>query len=198
MIAPLAVRLGYIVSNLDAQDPTLRQDKVVVNTQTELVVALVAATVPCLRPFMGAVDTSFGAAAAGTSLAGSGYAKRSTRSGNARQYSNESKQVLSSNGFRIGRKKKGVDELASHDDIALEPISRSWTGKAGLEDQTEERHTSTTTKQSADDHQSVGSQDSQQMIIRRDVEWNVRYESRQDEAENVMERMERYNTQPRR
>lgn len=197
MIAPLAVRLAYIVSNLDAQDPTLRQDKVVVNTQTELVVALVAATVPCLRPFMGAVDTSFGAAA-GTSLAGSGYKKRSTRSGNGGQYSNESKTVLSSNGFRIGRKKKGVDELTSNDDIALEPISRSWTGKAGLEDQTEDRHTSTTTKQSGDDHQSVGSQDSQQMIIRRDVEWNVRYESRPDEADNVMERMERYNTQPRR
>ncbi|KIW20095.1 hypothetical protein PV08_00670 [Exophiala spinifera] len=173
------------------------RDKVVITTQTELVVALVAATVPCLKPFMGAVDTSFGAAA-GTSLAGSGYNKRSTRSGNGGQYSNESKTALSSNGFRIRRKKNGVDALTSHDDIALEPMSRSWTGKADLEDQTGDRNTSTTTKPSTDDHQSVGSQDSQQMIIRRDVEWNVRYESRQNDADNVMERIERYNTQTHR
>ncbi|KAI1618475.1 hypothetical protein EDD37DRAFT_622808 [Exophiala viscosa] len=183
LIFPLAFRLHYVLASLHAHDITLRQDRIVINTQVELVTAMVAATVPCLRPFMAATYTTWGGRV--DTVSGSEYNKSGSNSGKKHTTSG-SKSVLSS--LRIGRSKKGVDELTSRDDISLEPMSQSWSAK-GMDGNQTERHPSTIRKQSgddsgamnqADDQQSLGSHDSQRMIIRRDVEWNVRFENRPD------------------
>lgn len=199
MIFPIAFRLHYILSSLQARDITLRQDKIVINTQVELVTAMVAATVPCLRPFMAATYTTWGGRV--DTVSGSDYHKSSGNSGKRdRQTTSGSKSVLSSRTLRFGRKKNGVDELTSRDDISLEPMSRSW-GAKGMDGRDEERHPSTTTrKQSGDDQvgmnqadvedqHSLGSHDSQRMIIRRDVEWNVRFENRPTDHGAGVERL---------
>ncbi|KAK4940170.1 hypothetical protein LTR10_019705 [Elasticomyces elasticus] len=180
LLLPLAFRLHYVLASLHSQDITLRQDRIVINTQVELVTAMVAATVPCLRPFMAATYTTWGGRV--DTVSGSEY-KSGSNSGK-KHITTGSKSVLSS--LRMGRSKKGVDELTSRDDISLEPMSQSWSAK-GMDGHNTERHPSTIRKQSgddsgamnqADDQQSLGSHDSQRMIIRRDVEWNVRFENR--------------------
>ncbi|KAL2063953.1 hypothetical protein VTL71DRAFT_4447 [Oculimacula yallundae] len=63
MIAPIILRLFSILSTLHSQDPTLAGTMTIVYTQIELCYAIIAATTPCLRPFMKALSTHYGAPA---------------------------------------------------------------------------------------------------------------------------------------
>ncbi|CZT50031.1 uncharacterized protein RSE6_10950 [Rhynchosporium secalis] len=60
MIAPIILRLFSILAALNSQDPTLAGTMVIVYTQIELCYAIIAATLPCLRPFMNALSTHYG------------------------------------------------------------------------------------------------------------------------------------------
>lgn len=133
-------------------------------------------------------------------VSGSGYHKRAYASGQA-QDSSPGTTVKGFLSRRMDRNKDTTDTQNSQD-IVLEPLSvrrnkesQGWKeiGNA-LENKPSNRHPSTTTKDSHDDYigkdstgnlvqedqQSSGSHDSQKMIIRRDLEWSVRYEHRSD------------------
>jgi hypothetical protein len=61
VIVPTAFRLYYLNHELSSSDPTLDGVLASVCTQIELNYAIIAATIPCLRLFMSALNTNWGA-----------------------------------------------------------------------------------------------------------------------------------------
>lgn len=198
MFPPIAFRLHYVLSEVNSSDPTLKLANVVILTQVELVVAIVSATVPCLRPFMAATYTTWGGRV--DTVSDSGYHKRAYAAGqNGSANTAGGTTAKDFRSIRIGRSKNNTETSKSQEEIGLEPMnprgkkkSPGWeeVGNA-LEDGRDDRYPSTTTKESGyeyiagsstnpvqEDQQSSGSHDSQNLIIRRDIEWAVSYEPR--------------------
>ncbi|KAH8770203.1 hypothetical protein F5882DRAFT_411675 [Hyaloscypha sp. PMI_1271] len=72
VIAPAILRLVYLNQEFTSPDPTLHGVLASVCTQIQISYAVVAVTIPCLRPFMAALSTNYGAPAqARTSPSGS-------------------------------------------------------------------------------------------------------------------------------
>jgi len=63
LIIPIAFRLHYINPSIWLANPPLHLATATLLTQVELNYGIIAATIPCLRPFMKATTTNFGAAA---------------------------------------------------------------------------------------------------------------------------------------
>lgn len=147
VIAPTALRLYYLGKEFSSSDPTLDGVLASVCTQIEMNFAIIAATTPCLRPFMAALSTNYGAPApTKTSPSGTGTA----RSNNEFSLSSFSKMS------RLGRS----DEKGKQ---ASMPTTR-W-------DQSK-HHASVI---SGDQH-SMESHESKQMIISKNTEWAVEFE----------------------
>lgn len=174
MLPPIIVRLIYVLKSVNASDSTLKLENVVIATQLEIVVAIVAATIPCLRPFMNATNTSF--LTQMDTVVSSGYGKNAYGSGEKRSKTPQGSALRS---LRLGRSNNKSGTEMSQDEIALEPMNGGGEeiGKAlgGGEGHNERQ----------EDQQSHGSHDSQSRIIRRDVEWNVRYEPMSDTPGSV-------------
>lgn len=195
LLLPIAIRLHYVLSTINSTDPTLKVVNTVILTQVQLTSAIVSATIPCLRPFMAATYTTWGGRV--DTVSGSGYHKRGNTSGQADDSSHSHGTTMKS--FFSRQMDRSMDDKVtepSHD-IALEPIgtrrkkeSQGWK-QIGNSTQAEanDQFPPTTAEGDGDrykskgrkrhvqeDQQSAGSQESQQMIIRRDVEWTVRYE----------------------
>jgi len=60
VIVPAALRLYYLNIELSSSDPTLNGVLASVCMQIEMNYAIIAATTPCLRPFMRALSTNYG------------------------------------------------------------------------------------------------------------------------------------------
>jgi len=148
VIIPTAFRLYYLGEEFSSSDPTLDGVLASVCTQIEMSYAIIAATIPCLRPFMTALSTNYGAPA---KTKGSPSAAGTARSGN--DYSLASLSKTS----RLGHEDKGKS--------ASVPKTR-W-------DQSE-HHASVM----SGDHHSLESHESKQMIISKNTEWAVEYEER--------------------
>jgi hypothetical protein len=63
VIAPALLRIFYLNQEFTSSDPTLHGVLASVCTQIQISYAIVAATIPCLRPFMAALATNYGAPA---------------------------------------------------------------------------------------------------------------------------------------
>ncbi|KAE9367678.1 hypothetical protein N431DRAFT_349139 [Stipitochalara longipes BDJ] len=63
VIAPALLRLFYLNQEFTSSDPTLHGVIASVCSQIQISYAIVAATIPCLRPFMAALSTNYGAPA---------------------------------------------------------------------------------------------------------------------------------------
>jgi hypothetical protein len=196
LLAPIAFRLHYVLSAINSADPTLRLVNVVILTQVELATAIVSATIPCLRPFMAATYTTWGGRV--DTVSGSGYHKQAYASGQEEDSkTGQGSTVKKFLSRRMERSTNNTDTEHSQD-IALEPMgtrrkkeSQGWKEISNdLKGGRNDRYPSTS-KESQDeyigksrqtpvqeDQQSSGSHDSQKMIIRRDLEWTVRYEHR--------------------
>lgn len=59
----MALRLSYLNAEFSSSDPTLHGVLASVCTQIQVSYAIIAATIPCLRPFMTALSTNYGAPA---------------------------------------------------------------------------------------------------------------------------------------
>jgi hypothetical protein len=175
-----------VLSAYNSSNTTLKLSDAVILTQVELVVAIVSATVPCLRPFMAATYTTWGGRL--DTVSGSGYQARAYADGKG-----GSANVSKSTGSRAIRSifsKSATDTMKSQDDIALNPINyRGKKNGSGWEElgnsqayppgapkDGQHKYMATTrAKPVAEDQQS---DDSQKMIIRRDLEWTVHHEPR--------------------
>jgi hypothetical protein len=147
VIIPTALRLYYLGLEFSSSDPTLEGVLASVCTQIEMNYAIIAATTPCLRPFMSALSTNYGAPAqTKTSPSAAGTA----RSDNEFSLSSLSKMS------RLGRPEEKGKQVSA-------PKTR-W-------DQSE-HHASV---MSGDQH-SMESHESKQMIISKNTEWAVEFE----------------------
>lgn len=146
VVAPAILRLYYLDQEFASSDSTLHGVLASVFTQIQLGYAIIAATIPCLRPFMAALNTHYGSPATLTSPSGS-----------KGQYTTSYNLTsLRSAGSRFG---------GSQLDRSQFPTPRvPW-------DQT--KHQASVV---SGDRHSIESQGSKRMIISKNTEWHVDFE----------------------
>lgn len=147
MIAPIILRLLAVRTAIHSSDPTLKGALVALFTQIEVAYAIIAATTPCLRPFMSALSTNYGAPAS---------IKSNPNTTNAYSLNSISKWSRKNN---TQNSKKGKQASMMSD----APVTR-WDRS--------EHHASVV---HGDSH-SMSSHDSKRMIISKNTEWTVDYE----------------------
>lgn len=150
IMIPVAFRLYYLKKEYFSDNPTLSGTWAVIVTQVDLAYAIISATIPCLRPFIAATVTA--TAPTDGTRKGSRYAQgsreKSSSAGNA--------YGLSSLAGRLKSQKTEEKQLST----STHELYRY-----------NKDHTAAVI--STGDQQSLESQESRQMIIRRDVEWTV-------------------------
>lgn len=164
MIIAIGFRLGtFDVAGLTT-DPFISEDQFIIWTQTELCYSIISSTVPTLRPFVNNFTTHYGGSGGRSGRNyGSGYATNSR----------ENNSVPRSTGYQLKSltKSKNRDK---HDD-AVEQEDRAWEGPVDAyqygvagNSKVKKEH-----DKSSGDARSIGSNDSQRMIIRKDVSWAI-------------------------
>lgn len=149
MIAPTILRLDSIFDTFRSTDPTLRGALSQVYTQIELSYAIIAATLPCFRPFMKALSTHYGAPSPMKFTPKS--TPTNTHAYSLNSVSKRSKMTGSREWSSKGKTKTGLDDV---------PVLR-WDGSA--------HHASVV----SGDQRSIQSHDSKQMIISKNTQWTV-------------------------
>lgn len=159
VVIPAAFRLHYISDEILSVDPTLDGTWQAICTQIEINYGIIAATIPCLRPFMVATATHYGAPAS---------AKRSPNATSQTPRGTEPGFSLGSipNGLRSAT--RGRFNRSDEKSKDIPPTIHEVDGTNGNQ---------VGRNPSGDDHHSLESHDSKKMIIRKDVEWSVEFES---------------------
>ncbi|KAK0113952.1 hypothetical protein ONS95_014197 [Cadophora gregata] len=150
MTATTILRLDSIQSTIDSTDPTLKGTMAQVYTQIELCYAIIAATTPCLRPFMKALSTHYGAPASIKST------PTNTHAYTLNSFSKRSKIS--------GTKPSSQDRMETNPDDMNMPNLR-WDKSS--------HHASVV----SGDQRSIQSHDSKQMIISKNSQWTINYET---------------------
>ena len=150
VIIAAAFRLHYLAREFRSSDPTFEGVSASICTQIDMSYAIIATTLPCLRPFMTATSTQ--APIRDKKSRGSKYATGSSKPS----------IILSSLATRL---KASNNEEESKVDLT--------TSSKGIRGWANGDHNASVTTQG--DQHSVGSNESRQMIIRKDVEWVVTY-----------------------
>ena len=154
VIIAAAFRLHYLAHEFRSSDPTFEGVSASICTQIDMSYAIIATTLPCLRPFM--IATSTQAPIGEKKSKGSKYVTGSPKQS----------IILSSLATRL--RTSDNDEEVQVDVTTSSKGIRGWAN---------DHHNASVTTQG--DQQSVGSNESRQMIIRKDVEFEVTYEDQQ-------------------
>ncbi|KAH8602282.1 hypothetical protein B0O99DRAFT_648094 [Bisporella sp. PMI_857] len=152
MRLPMIVAIVYRLKTFNADgltsNPTLLQDRFIVWTQAELCYSIMAAITPSLRPFIKSLATNYGTKSA------SGYG---TAYGSS--YGNITDDSMQPGSYQLTSfRPKGKGDEYKY---------RVWS-KSAKEPGTEQGGSSTRA-----DNASVGSSESQRMIIKKDLTWEV-------------------------
>ena len=183
VIVPAAFRLHYLSEALNSSNFTLDITYEVVCKQIEIAYAIIAATLPCLRPFMVATATNYGAPAEGHKTKTGSYGKAYGRSKSSSQGDrNQSHTGVSLTNLtrKLGsglHSEKNGTSFTANGDSSGPTYGMDSSGK----------YTATVVaSRAARDTRSIESSESKQMIIRKDVEYAVEYDSRpaHSEADN--------------
>jgi hypothetical protein len=148
IIAPIVCHLHYVGYAVRSNDPSLRATSFVLCKQVEISYAIIAASIPVMRPFIIATTTNYGGAAEGPKgHSGSqntaitfGLSKLSRRS--------------HSNNHSQNRTRAEDDEILLNGNTAHTSVSAGYKR----------------------DGTSAGSNDSERMIIRKDIQYSVDYD----------------------
>lgn len=169
LIALAALRLHYINVEILSANPTLQGVLAIVLTQVELNYSIVACTIPCLKPFMMAINTNYGTM--GPTHATASQASRSRKSsrngsfGLAAMTSGKNKATMSANTTKSPEaqtsdsKRSAVNPHIYRGDNACSMASATFDGQV--------------------DWYSIGSNDSTKMMIRKKIQWTIESESGQ-------------------
>ena len=161
MLIAISFRLGTFDEHGYTTNPTLLEDLFMVWTQTELSYSLVSATIPTLRPVMNNLNTQFGGLGLNID-AGYGYPSTYDKTTGTYQMSN----------LRSMDKKNTRNERSMN---RPQGDPREHTYSYGVD--TGQNEIKRTVPEHANgDATSVDSDDSRQMIIRKDITFDVRYE----------------------
>lgn len=194
----LIIRLVSFPHHHLSTDPAFTLTSFYVWTQTTLYVSLMVSTIPCLKPFVAGLNTGYGAfdtEHVATRAYGSygGYApgqRRIKRSSNLPSKSafDLDEEPGNFKGDGIWKKRATVDGgvrsqtlghyvrpsqvaiAARNTDLSLNSRAAGHHGEPG-----EGKVTNIISAVALDGNNSIGSNDSQQMIIRKDVAWAVEY-----------------------
>ncbi|MCJ1436551.1 hypothetical protein MMC27_005930 [Xylographa pallens] len=160
LIIPIAFRLHYINPIVWVADPPLHLSTATLLTQVEMNYGIIAATIPCLRPFMKATTTNFGAAANTQSPNASNGLKSHEHYGLSSATSNSRSQT-----FRSGNTENRTVGV-SEGPVDIQKMYTSEGFGNGATVTQCERHV-------RPDQQSVESFGSEQIIIKRAVDVTV-------------------------
>lgn len=173
MILIAGIRLQQIERQIDSTDPTLSGATAAVLTQVELFYSLVAATIPCLRPFLAAFVTNYGAMGGDTIMHGSHIGTSRAKGSKGSNAASFALQSLDSAKRALGRREKPAGSSVNRD-----PASMS---AEGLRPDVVSNRVSAGHGKSlrvAQDAESVGSDESTRgMVIKKEVAWQIDTES---------------------
>jgi hypothetical protein len=176
LVIAIAFRLATFDASGYTTNPTLFEDLFIVWTQTELNYSIMSATIPALRPVMNNLNTQFGGLGPDADGPGYGYG-----------YGNQSQHYQLSNLRSADRSHHSKEEYPSAKQSAAALDGRDvayscdvWVPGTEGEGPNRERENGVQrkTKQGGGDATSVDSNDSRQMIIRKDTSFQVAYEAK--------------------
>lgn len=175
LVIPIALRLHYLSLALNSSNYTLQVTNAAICKQVEIAYSIVAATIPCLRPFMTATATHYGAPAEGPRTKQGTYGAYGKSSNSS---TSQKKQERRNGGFQLASLTSRLSP--GRGNASKMNSSQPSQLRNGLD--TYGNHTASVVAgggSRARDTQSVGSTESKQMIIRKDVDYSVEYDSRQ-------------------
>ena len=176
VIVPAAFRLHYLSGALSS-DLALDITYEVICKQIEICYAIIAATLPCLRPFMMATATNYGGPAEGHKTKnGSGgvYGGAGSSGQSSRSYSNHGHTGLSLTSLTS----KLGSAMHSNKHHGSTPTNADNNDPMYGIDSSSNHNATMVASHTSRDAQSIESSESKQMIIRKDVEYTVEYDSR--------------------
>jgi len=179
MLIPIALRLSNFRQNGRSSDVTLLEDLFVVWTQTELNYSLISATIPTLRPFASNLNTQFGGLGEGESTYVHSHSKSSTAD---RSKVNSSFQMSTLRSVRSqsntkmqepnSHSKETPSENPDYDIQVLDKTNGQTSGK-----RTNARQLRLGERNVVGDARSVNSNDSQQLMIKKEVTYVVEHQT---------------------
>ena len=177
VIAPAAFRLHYLSEALNSSNFTLDITSEAVCKQVEISYAIIAATLPCLRPFMVATATNYGAPAEGHKTKTGTYGKAYARSGSSNKSSRRNRNQSAAGFSLTNLTRKLGSGLHSEKNNTSMVNGDDSAHTCGID--SHGKHTATVVASHMPrDTRSIESSESKQMIIRKDVEYAVEYDSR--------------------
>jgi len=199
VIAACVLRLHYLAYSLDSSDPTFDTVLFVTWTEVELAYSIMAATIPCLKPFVSQLNTYYGSTQPLSNAASGAFSKGSPNgSYGLRQFSSKmaksekSRKGTAKSAARsriVGTAGRQGDELMdfphkstydglsiSHKMLRGDSVCHTASANMGRN----------SGNPKAGDGGSTWSNDSQQMIIRKEVCYSVEHAGK-SEAEVMRE-----------
>jgi hypothetical protein len=174
LVVPIVFRLHYLSEALNSPNYTYQVTWASVSQQVEICYAIVAATIPCLKPFMSAMATNYGGPAEGVRSKNGTYAQFEHNTSGVRKDSRRGFNLAS---FKSGEgswqrsgnrsEKRDGDVDGVYDGLNVDN-TQGPNSRMG--------HKANISSPSPRKVGSIESGDSQQHIIRRDVEYVVEYE----------------------
>ncbi len=151
------VRLSYLNRLAPSADPSFDGVAAAVCTQMELTYAIVATTLPCLKPFMAALNTRYGGTTAVNMPSSGTKASNTTTTINSSAYALGGLSPTSKHRLDSKNGNKTEAELADGDvSVAAAPAPAHYNVEVHV-----------------GDHASLGSDDSNRLIIAKHTSWAV-------------------------
>jgi hypothetical protein len=159
VIALAGLQIHYLAIKLNSTNQPLDGVATTICRQTEIFYAIMASTIPCLRPFLASFFTGFGAMGHETVIAGSQIGRSREKSG----YALGSMESSQSAARREKRRSRGAQQRERQlDNFGIE-----------CQNQAHVSHDTGSSGKTAADASSVTSNDSTRMIIKKEVVWQV-------------------------
>lgn len=156
IIAAIVLRLHYLDSGFLYQDPTLAAVFFSIWTIVEVDFSIISTNIACLKPFMAAFNTSYGGVEEINALS------RLDRTGHS---------VLSS----VGSMKFGKGGRVKSSKMRKDTESAKRTSRIRAQQERIAETLGNDAEVTHEDAESVGSHGSRQMIIQKEITWNVEY-----------------------
>lgn len=181
VIALAALQIHYVAQKLSSTNETLDGVPTTICRQTEIFYAIMASTIPCLRPFLASFFTGFGAMGGETVIAGSQVGNSGSNSREKSAYALGSMQSADS-ATRRGENAPAKEKRRSRSGLV---VMRGGRGSRDLDnfgnDAQNQAHishdttgsSSRTAVPAAGDAASIASNESTKMIITKEVQWHV-------------------------
>jgi hypothetical protein len=182
VIVPAAFRLHYLSEALNSSNFTLDITYEAVCKQVEISYAIIAATLPCLRPFMVATATNYGAPAEGHKTKTGSYGKAYARSGSSNKSSRRNRDQGSA-GFSLTSFSRKLGTGLHSEKNNASTVDGDNSAHIRRMDSHGEHTATVVASHMPRDTRSIESSESKQMIIRKDVEYAVEYDSRPADGE---------------